>query len=97
MVSGSCFGVRVSVMFHFMFVHYTFSSVKEFHVRPEDVQPQPFIRSLINCGITGSDYTLGQYKSTNVVCARLLLQGRRMPDDTFGNTIRILSSQFSPR
>ena len=23
----SCFGVRVSVMFHFMFVHYTFSSV----------------------------------------------------------------------
>ena len=22
-----CFGVRVSVMFHFMFVHYTFSSV----------------------------------------------------------------------
>ena len=26
-VSGSCFGVRVSVMFHFMFVHYTFSSV----------------------------------------------------------------------
>ena len=27
MVSVSCFGVRVSVMFHFMFVHYTFSSV----------------------------------------------------------------------
>ena len=27
MVSFSCFGVRVSVMFHFMFVHYTFSSV----------------------------------------------------------------------
>ena len=26
-VSNSCFGVRVSVMFHFMFVHYTFSSV----------------------------------------------------------------------
>ena len=26
-VSISCFGVRVSVMFHFMFVHYTFSSV----------------------------------------------------------------------
>ena len=26
-VSVSCFGVRVSVMFHFMFVHYTFSSV----------------------------------------------------------------------
>ena len=25
--SVSCFGVRVSVMFHFMFVHYTFSSV----------------------------------------------------------------------
>ena len=24
MVSVSCFGVRVSVMFHFMFVHYTF-------------------------------------------------------------------------
>ena len=24
-VSVSCFGVRVSVMFHFMFVHYTFS------------------------------------------------------------------------
>ena len=23
----SCFGVRISVMFHFMFVHYTFSSV----------------------------------------------------------------------
>ena len=27
MVSVSCFGVRVSVMFHFMCVHYTFSSV----------------------------------------------------------------------
>ena len=27
MVSISCFDVRVSVMFHFMFVHYTFSSV----------------------------------------------------------------------
>ena len=27
MVSVSCFGVRVSVMFQFMFVHYTFSSV----------------------------------------------------------------------
>ena len=27
MVSVSCFGVRVSMMFHFMFVHYTFSSV----------------------------------------------------------------------
>ena len=27
MDSVSCFGVRVSVMFHFMFVHYTFSSV----------------------------------------------------------------------
>ena len=27
MVSVSCFGVRVSVLFHFMFVHYTFSSV----------------------------------------------------------------------
>ena len=26
-VSVSCFGVRVSVMFHFMCVHYTFSSV----------------------------------------------------------------------
>ena len=26
MVSVRCFGVRVSVMFHFMFVHYTFSS-----------------------------------------------------------------------
>ena len=26
-VSVSCFGVRVSVMFHFMFGHYTFSSV----------------------------------------------------------------------
>ena len=26
-VSVSCFGVRFSVMFHFMFVHYTFSSV----------------------------------------------------------------------
>ena len=25
-VSVICFGVRVSVMFHFMFVHYTFSS-----------------------------------------------------------------------
>ena len=27
MVPVSCFGVRVSVMFRFMFVHYTFSSV----------------------------------------------------------------------
>ena len=27
MVYVSCFGVRFSVMFHFMFVHYTFSSV----------------------------------------------------------------------
>ena len=27
LVSVSCFGVRVSVMFHFMFVNYTFSSV----------------------------------------------------------------------
>ena len=27
MVYEICFGVRVSVMFHFMFVHYTFSSV----------------------------------------------------------------------
>ena len=27
MVAVSCFGVRVSVMFRFMFVHYTFSSV----------------------------------------------------------------------
>ena len=27
MVSVSYFGVRVSVMFHFMFVYYTFSSV----------------------------------------------------------------------
>ena len=27
MVSGACFGVRVSVMFHVMFVNYTFSSV----------------------------------------------------------------------
>ena len=26
-VSVSCFGVRFSVLFHFMFVHYTFSSV----------------------------------------------------------------------
>ena len=26
-VSVSCFGVRVSVMFHFMFVHFTFNSV----------------------------------------------------------------------
>ena len=26
-VSVSCFCVRVSVMFHFMFVHYNFSSV----------------------------------------------------------------------
>ena len=26
-VSVICFGVRVSVMFHFMFVHYTFSSI----------------------------------------------------------------------
>ena len=25
--SVSCFGVEVSVMFHFIFVHYTFSSV----------------------------------------------------------------------
>ena len=28
MVSVSCFGVRFSVKFHFMFVHYTFSSVR---------------------------------------------------------------------
>ena len=27
LVRLTCFGVRVSVMFHFMFVHYTFSSV----------------------------------------------------------------------
>ena len=27
MDSVACFGVRVSVMFHLMFVHYTFSSV----------------------------------------------------------------------
>ena len=27
MVSVSCFGVRFSVMFHFIFVHYTLSSV----------------------------------------------------------------------
>ena len=27
MVSVSCFGVRVSVMFHFMFVHYSLSLV----------------------------------------------------------------------
>ena len=27
MVSVRCFGVRVSVMFHFMFVHCTFGSV----------------------------------------------------------------------
>ena len=27
MVSVVCFGVRVSAMFHFMIVHYTFSSV----------------------------------------------------------------------
>ena len=27
MVSVSCFGVRVSVMFYFTFVHYTISSV----------------------------------------------------------------------
>ena len=27
MVSVACFGVRVSVMFHLMFVYYTFSSV----------------------------------------------------------------------
>ena len=27
MVSVSCFGVRVSVVFRFMFVHYTFGSV----------------------------------------------------------------------
>ena len=27
MVSVACFGVRVTVMFHLMFVHYTFSSV----------------------------------------------------------------------
>ena len=27
MVSVRCFGVRVSVMFNFMFAHYTFSSV----------------------------------------------------------------------
>ena len=28
MVSVRCFGVRVSVMFHFKIVHYTFTSVK---------------------------------------------------------------------
>ena len=28
MVSASCFGVRVSLMFHTMIVHYTFSSVR---------------------------------------------------------------------
>ena len=33
MVSVICFGVRVSVMFHFMFVHYTFSSVWEIAAR----------------------------------------------------------------
>ena len=27
MISVSCFSVRVSVMFNFLFVHYTFSSV----------------------------------------------------------------------
>ena len=27
MVSVACFGVRISVMFHLMFFHYTFSSV----------------------------------------------------------------------
>ena len=27
-VSVACFGVRVSVMFHLMFVHYTFSSFR---------------------------------------------------------------------
>ena len=27
MVSVNCFGARVSVMFHFMFVHYTFCSI----------------------------------------------------------------------
>ena len=27
MVSVVCFGVKVSVMFHLMFVHYTFSAV----------------------------------------------------------------------
>ena len=27
MVSVSCFGVRVSVMFHFIIVHFTFGSV----------------------------------------------------------------------
>ena len=27
MVSVACFGVRISVMFRLMFVHYTFSSV----------------------------------------------------------------------
>ena len=27
MVSVTCIGVRFSVMFHFMFAHYTFSSV----------------------------------------------------------------------
>ena len=34
MVSVSCFGVRVSVMFHFMFVHYTFSSVLVAELQP---------------------------------------------------------------
>ena len=31
MVSVSCFSVRVSVMFHFMFVHYTFRVSVMFH------------------------------------------------------------------
>ena len=37
MVSVSCFGVRFSVMFHFMFVHYTFSSVWDAEWSPFDV------------------------------------------------------------
>ena len=32
--SLACFGVRVSVMFHLMFVHYTFSSVLVAEWRP---------------------------------------------------------------
>ena len=30
MVSVSCFGVRVSVMFHFMFVHYYYLFISHF-------------------------------------------------------------------
>ena len=32
MVSVSCFGVRISVLFHFMFVHYTYTGLLSGHL-----------------------------------------------------------------